>query len=117
MDVKTIKTFDNYFLANIILTRLQADGIECYLNDENTVTINPILNNVVGGIKLVVKAEDEANAISLLQQYQAEHLKTVQCPRCGGNHFDHVMKQDIPNIVTAIFTWFFSSFADAPKYA
>ena len=60
-----VKTFDNYFNANIILTKLQAAGIECYLQDEFTVTIDPILSNAIGGIKLVVKKEDGAETLRL----------------------------------------------------
>jgi hypothetical protein len=44
MDMVTIQTFDNYFNANIQLTRLRASGIECYLKDEYTVTIDPLLS-------------------------------------------------------------------------
>ena len=58
MDIIVIKTFDNYFLANISLTKLRDAGVECYLKDEYTVTIDPILTNAIGGIKLVVKKED-----------------------------------------------------------
>lgn len=43
-----IRTFDNYFSANIILTRLQDSGIRCFLKDEYTVTIDPILSNAIG---------------------------------------------------------------------
>ena len=60
MKLVTLRSFDNYFTANITLTKLHADGIECYLKDENTVTIDPMLSNAIGGIKLVVKNEDEA---------------------------------------------------------
>ncbi len=58
MNMVTLRTFDNYFLANITLTRLQNAGINCFLKDEHTVTMDPILSNAIGGIKLVVKEED-----------------------------------------------------------
>ena len=59
MDIVTIRTFDNYFSANILLTRLRHAGIECYLKDEYTVTIDPLLSNAIGGIKLIVKKTEE----------------------------------------------------------
>ena len=33
-----------------MLTRLQSEGVECYLEDENTVTIDPMLSGAIGGI-------------------------------------------------------------------
>ena len=116
MELVTVKTFDNYFLASIILTRLQSDGIECYLKDEHTVTIDPILSNAIGGIKLVVKKEDEAAANKLLDAYHLEYMLSATCPRCGSNSFSQVTKKEAVNYVTALLIWAFSSYAIAPKY-
>ena len=116
MEIVTVKTFDNYFLANIFLTRLQSDGIECYLKDEHTVTIDPILSNAIGGIKLVVKKEDEAAANKLLDAYHLEYMLSATCPKCGSNSFSQVTKKEAVNYVTALLIWAFSSYAIAPKY-
>jgi DNA-directed RNA polymerase subunit RPC12/RpoP len=116
MKLEVVKTFDNYFTANIILTKLQDAGIECYLLDEFTVTIDPILSNAIGGIKLVVKKEDESITNQLLKQFEADYMKSATCPTCGSNNFDYIAKQNAPNFFTAIFTWLFSSYAIAPDY-
>ena len=116
MKLVTVKTFDNYFSANIMLTRLHADGIECYLKDEYTVTIDPMLSNAVGGIKLVVKAEDEDAVKKLLAAYDSEYMKSACCPRCGSNSFTYIAKPDVANFVTAILTWLFSNYAVAKDY-
>lgn len=116
MELVTVRTFDNYFSASIILTRLQHDGIECYLKDEHTVTIDPILTNAIGGIKLVVKKEDEQTALELLRTYHFEYMQSAQCPKCGSNSFSQVTKKDVGNYLTAIITWLFSSYAVAAKY-
>ena len=55
MELVTVRTFSNYFSANLLLSKLRDGGIECYLKDEYTVTMDPILTYAVGGIKLVVK--------------------------------------------------------------
>ena len=47
------QVYSNYIDANIIMGRLEEEGINCWLKDENTVTIDPILTNAVGGIKLM----------------------------------------------------------------
>jgi len=115
MNIITLRSFDNYFLANITLTKLQDGGIECYLKDENTVTIDPILSNAIGGIKLVVKEEDAAEAKNLLQIFDEQYLKSVHCPRCGATEIALVTKPGASNYITAIFTWLFSSYAVAAE--
>jgi len=111
-----VKTFDNYFLANITLTKLHAAGVECYLRDEFTVTIDPILSNAIGGIKLVVKEQDEPMVNELLAEYEATYIKAATCPKCGENEFIHITRSGAANYLTALFTWLFSSYAVAPDY-
>ena len=104
MSLVTIRAFDNYFTANIILTRLQADGVECYLKDENTVTIDPLLSNAIGGIKIVVKQKDLGTARQLLQAYDNGYMKAATCPKCGANNFNYQTKDTVGNAVAAVFS-------------
>lgn len=113
MNLITLRSFDNYFLANITLTKLQDAGVECYLKDENTVTIDPILSNAIGGIKLVVKEQDAAEARELLQLFDEEYMKSVKCPQCSETTITQINKPGAANFLTAIFTWLFSSYAIA----
>jgi predicted RNA-binding Zn-ribbon protein involved in translation (DUF1610 family) len=115
MNIITLRTFDNYFLANITLTKLQDAGIECYLKDENTVTIDPILSNAIGGIKLVVKDADAEEAKQLLQQFDEEYMNSVKCPQCGASAITLINKPGVTNFFTAIFSWLFSSYAVATE--
>lgn len=116
MELVVVKTFDNYFLANITLTRLHAAGVECYLKDEYTVTIDPILTNAIGGIKLVVKKKDARAVSSILQQYDKEYLQSAVCPNCGSAGIAYVARPGVANYLTAILTWLFASYAIAPDY-
>lgn len=113
MEMVIIKTFDNYFSANILLGRLQHCGVVCFLKDEYTVTIDPILSNAIGGIKLVCRAEDEEKCLLLLSEFEEEALKTTECPVCHNNKFLLVPEQATGNMLTAFFTWLFSSYAVA----
>ena len=117
MDLVTVKSFDSYFLANIILGRLQSEGIECYLKDEATVTMDPILTNAIGGIKLVVKKENAAAVAKILKQYDEEYLNAATCPHCGAHQFSYIAKPGVTNFLTAIVTTLFGSYAIAPDYA
>ncbi|MEO6405954.1 MAG: DUF2007 domain-containing protein [Ferruginibacter sp.] len=106
-----LKTFDNYFSANITLTRLQDAGIHCYLKDEYTVTIDPILSNAIGGIKLDVDERDVEAARQLLAAFDEEFLRSATCPQCGKHEITLVPKAGTSNTLTAILTWLFASYA------
>lgn len=62
MEFIPIKTFDNYIPANLLLSKMLDQDIHCYLKDEFTVTIDPILANAIGGIKLCVADTDFAKS-------------------------------------------------------
>jgi predicted RNA-binding Zn-ribbon protein involved in translation (DUF1610 family) len=113
MQTVILKTFDNYFSANITLTRLQDTGINCFLVDEYTVTIDPILSNAIGGIKLAIDTNDAQIAASMLAKFDEEYMKAAVCPTCGKHEIISVPKQGAGNFLTAILTWLFSSYAVA----
>ncbi len=111
----TVRTFQNYFSAHIVLTKLRDAGINCFLKDEFTVTVDPILSNAVGGIKLVVVKEHANEAINLLKEFDEDYRKTVVCPKCGSHSIELVPKQTTANLATTLLTWLFGSYAISPK--
>lgn len=115
MEFITIRTFQNYFTAHITLTKLKDAGIECYLKDEFTVTIDPILSNAVGGIKLVVRKENEEEANILLNDFDEAYRRSAVCPKCGSLTIDLVPEKTTANMATAILTWLFGSYAISAK--
>ena len=74
-------SYDNYINAHLALGRLKEDGFNCWLKDENTVTIDPMLSNAIGGIKLMVEETEAKKAWELLNQLQIDHKNTIACPR------------------------------------
>lgn len=106
-----VRTFDNYFTANILLTRLQHHGIDCQLLDEYTVTIDPILSNAIGGIKLIVDVKDAAACDRLLKEFDNEYRLAAVCPNCMATNFLLVPQPGPKNFVTSLLTWLFSSYA------
>lgn len=62
-----IRTYDNYIPAHIDMGRLRTQEVDCFLADENTVTIDPFLNYAVGGIKLMVPEQQVEKALSILE--------------------------------------------------
>ena len=92
-----IRSFDNYLYANILLSRLKDEGFDCYLKDENTVTIDPLLSPAIGGMKLMVLEADVARANALLDQIELEYLATIPCPSCGQRNLQRLKKTSKPN--------------------
>jgi hypothetical protein len=66
MNFVEVASFDNYVTANITLGMLQEAGINCHLKDEYTVTIDPFLSPMLGGIKIMVYEQQVQRAIELL---------------------------------------------------
>lgn len=67
-----VRSYDNYIPAHIMLGRLRNEYINCYLQDEYSVTIDPFLSNAIGGIKLMVAEPQAERALALLQQFELE---------------------------------------------
>ena len=55
MELTTIATFDNMPAAHIAKGRLEAEGITCWLKDENLGQTDWLYNIAVGWIKLQVE--------------------------------------------------------------
>lgn len=71
--------------------KLEAMGVECVLGDENMVRMDWFLSNLLGGVKLLVEAEDFTQASKLLNEPMPESLNIEgvgsyiqpRCPKCG----------------------------------
>lgn len=115
LDLITVRTFQNYFTAQITCTKLQSAGIACYLSDSSTATVAPFLSTAIGGIKLVVRKEDEEEVNTLLDQIDEEYQKTAVCPKCGNHTIEFITKQTPGNFFTAFLSWFLGDFALSKK--
>jgi hypothetical protein len=82
-------TVDRFFHptdAHIAAGRLESDGIPVFLLGINHASVNWLLSNALGGIRLQVPAQyvDEARAI-LADTVQASSEQNDSCPNCGSN--------------------------------
>ncbi|GAO42263.1 putative signal transducing protein [Flavihumibacter petaseus] len=91
MEFRVVRTYDNYIEANLQLNLLKDHHINCYLRDEYTVTIDPLLSPAIGGMKLMVSEADWGRAIELLEITENEYLRTVQCPKCGATTIEKII--------------------------
>jgi hypothetical protein len=84
------QTFLDPINANIVKGLLDSHEIQCFLSDENIITLNAFYTQAVGGIKLNVFEKDiqTINSILLSDVPETEHIaedKTengMVCPNC-----------------------------------
>lgn len=90
MGMVTLRTYDNHINAHLAKTKLESEGIVCYLFDENINTLNPLYNMATGGIKLKVSSEDLEWAEHIISETEvAKHTDekdaVISCPSCGSD--------------------------------
>lgn len=101
------ETFYNPIEANIVKSRLMDAGVQCFLSDENTITINPLYTQALGGVKLHLFERDIATARDILQDEGIEAAlnevveedfesptgeiqSLTTCPDCGSTNVGYV---------------------------
>ena len=68
MNFVQLRAFDNYISAHITLSMLQDAGINCHLQDEYIITLDPFLSPALGGMKLMVYPSQAERAALLLEE-------------------------------------------------
>ena len=86
-----IRSFRDLPEALLAKGSLESAGIECALADDNIVRMDWLWSNSMGGVKLLVDAEDATAAEEILSQPIPEHLdvpgvgdfEQPRCPKCN----------------------------------
>ena len=96
----------------MMLQRLEEEGIKAYLQDEYTVTIDPILSNAIGGIKLMIYKDQLERAMELINSFE-QHYKQSWFARDAQSTNVHFITQpnNVTNWFTALATWIFGNYA------
>jgi hypothetical protein len=106
MDDKIV-TFESYYdamLAHIVRTRLEANGIPCFIADENTIGANPMYNQAVGGVKLKIFERDMERCREILaadgdlhdqdhHEVDDENDTYVICPFCASTNVSNITQE------------------------
>ncbi|MBN1291058.1 MAG: DUF2007 domain-containing protein [Candidatus Latescibacteria bacterium] len=86
----TIGCFSQGIEAHLAKTRLESEGIECFIRDENTINVNWLYSNAIGGVKLQVRQSDSEKAKKIFSHFDEipSHNKTdseaqQRCPKCN----------------------------------
>ena len=107
--------------AQIIKSRLEAEGVEVFLFDQFTVDTDPLVSNAIGGIKLKVWAEDEQQAFKILQSISDYSLddtgQEIECPVCGSSKVEMVTSvRDVSTFLAFLFSFFTASLPIRTKH-
>ncbi|MFP9114862.1 DUF2007 domain-containing protein [Flavobacterium sp. RHBU_3] len=81
-----IASFQYSAEALILKGRLEADGVEVFMKNNNTIDADPLMSNAMGGVQLFVRAEDAVKAKQVLEdisRYAVDNSgNPMNCPNC-----------------------------------
>lgn len=98
--------------AHLLMSHLESEGIDCWLQDENTVTTMPIWTNAVGGIKLMIREGDAVRARQILGEIEIERKLAIECPKCKGHNIELISSpRNVSNWISAILGFLFVNYA------
>ncbi|HZF08805.1 MAG TPA: DUF2007 domain-containing protein [Thermoanaerobaculia bacterium] len=89
----TVETFTTPWEAQLARARLESEGIDCRITDENLGRLG--LSNAIGGVKLLVFEEDLVQAAELLRRearlpeiylVTEEEVLSPRCPGCNSDN-------------------------------
>jgi hypothetical protein len=92
MNFVQVRSFDNYINANMRLSMLKDEDINCYLKDEYTITIDPLLSPAIGGMKLMVYEPQSQRAMEIMEDADKKFVQTFACPHCGVHSLELVIQ-------------------------
>jgi hypothetical protein len=62
----TVMQFSSGMEAQLARTKLESEGIEAYVADEHMMSINPMYDFALGGVRLQTKSSDAEKALKIL---------------------------------------------------
>ncbi len=89
----TVATFQLPQDAYVLKSKLESEGVKCFLKDELTVQTDNFLSNAIGGVKLQIFAFDFEKAKHILEA--TGHLKVT---REQPSEFDNILDRTSRNI-------------------
>ena len=90
MKLVTVQTFNDSVSAHLVKTRLENEGIECFIFDEHINNVMPVYGKAVGGIRLKIKEQDSTRTKELIKEWELrpflnESDDPLTCTTCGSN--------------------------------
>ena len=94
--------------AYLFKGKLESEGIEVFLQNENTINTDPLLSNALGGVKIFVNSEDVLKARHILDsipEYSIDDKgKLLSCPNCSSQKINMVTTiKDVKSFMAFIY--------------
>lgn len=84
LEIVRLTDCDHIVDAHFIKNKLNNEGIECFLTNENITNLLPMYNNMLGsGIQIFVFEKDLPRAQELVRDYKELKTQKISCPHCG----------------------------------
>lgn len=84
---KQIANYQYSSEAYLFKGKLESEGVEVFMQNENTINTDPLLSNAVGGVKLFVNSDDVMKAKQILAsipEYSVDDKgNLLACPNCS----------------------------------
>ncbi len=98
----TVATFQLPQDAYVLKSKLESEGVKCFLKDELTVQSDNFLSNAIGGVKLQIFAFDFEKAKHILKE--SGHLKVSKPQPSSIDHLLDRYSENLPIIGRLPFT-------------
>ena len=97
--------------AFIYKGKLESDGIQVFVRDNNTIDTDPLVSNAIGGVKLFVFEEDYEEAKAILQDVSLFSVDDdgtpLKCPKCSAEKIQFLTTiKDLKSFFSFILTLF-----------
>lgn len=101
-DFILIGSFNRPEEAHIVAAKLESEGISTFIANENTIGMNFLWSQAVGGVQLLINKNDEGAAREILD-LPPPPIAEERCPKCGNDQTKYVHG---PKMLTTILFFF-----------
>lgn len=90
MSLSVLVTYDNVITANLLKSKLESEGIPCFLNNENFTNLVPHYFNLLGsGVQVLVPRDQFARAKEIARIDD----DVLTCPNCHSRNIANRIEQ------------------------
>lgn len=87
-EIIVLQVFENSIDANIAQTKLDANGIQCFLTEENLANLFPVQSAKLFGVRLHVFSRDKDQALQILHEQIFIDREEINCPKCQSGEIE-----------------------------
>jgi len=85
-----LKQFDDPIQARLFIAKLENEGIQCIIENENLIAMDPLLSNAIGGINIKIHKADYSNAKEIIHLLENSTMtndedEIIKCPNCNSD--------------------------------